>query len=191
MNPDCPAQVWVFLACALFFLGLYNEAEEAASKGRLSSWVTCVNSSFALFDEVLIHVLHFCFGNSPLGPIYTVGLQAFVSVLFNIKFSKYKQHMVCIKYVMKHIFCLITCSAVQTVMWLLRARLWGQMSLESLTWFFCLTIFGVSCSLQHQCPPCKTDYSSTWLTRLYCTISIIRVNYFVVWCLCFSISPRF
>lgn len=37
MKPDCPAQVWVFLACALFFLGLYNEAEEAASKGRLSS----------------------------------------------------------------------------------------------------------------------------------------------------------
>lgn len=34
MKPECPAEVWVFLACALFFLGLYKEAEEAASKGR-------------------------------------------------------------------------------------------------------------------------------------------------------------
>lgn len=34
MNPECPAEVWVYLACALFFLGLYKEAEEAASKGR-------------------------------------------------------------------------------------------------------------------------------------------------------------
>ena len=32
---DCPAEVWVYLACALFFLGLYKEAEEAASKGML------------------------------------------------------------------------------------------------------------------------------------------------------------
>uniref|UniRef100_A0A8C3B315 Intraflagellar transport protein 56 n=1 Tax=Cyclopterus lumpus TaxID=8103 RepID=A0A8C3B315_CYCLU len=35
MKPECPAEVWVFLACALFLLGLYKEAEEAASKGRL------------------------------------------------------------------------------------------------------------------------------------------------------------
>lgn len=33
-KPECPAEVWVYLACALFFLGLYKEAEEAASKGR-------------------------------------------------------------------------------------------------------------------------------------------------------------
>uniref|UniRef100_A0A3Q2QDN7 Intraflagellar transport protein 56 n=1 Tax=Fundulus heteroclitus TaxID=8078 RepID=A0A3Q2QDN7_FUNHE len=32
MRPDCPADVWVYLGCALFFLGLYKEAEEAASK---------------------------------------------------------------------------------------------------------------------------------------------------------------
>lgn len=41
MNPECPAEVWVYLACALFFLGLYEEAEEAASKGmnyRDSYW---------------------------------------------------------------------------------------------------------------------------------------------------------
>uniref|UniRef100_A0A671TIF4 Intraflagellar transport protein 56 n=1 Tax=Sparus aurata TaxID=8175 RepID=A0A671TIF4_SPAAU len=35
-KPECPEQVWVYLACALFFLGLYKEAEDAASKGRLS-----------------------------------------------------------------------------------------------------------------------------------------------------------
>lgn len=35
-RPDCPAQVWVFLACVFFFLGLYREAEEAASKGTSS-----------------------------------------------------------------------------------------------------------------------------------------------------------
>uniref|UniRef100_A0A672HDJ6 Intraflagellar transport protein 56 n=1 Tax=Salarias fasciatus TaxID=181472 RepID=A0A672HDJ6_SALFA len=36
-KPDCPAEVWVYLACALFFLGLYKEAEEAASKGQSDS----------------------------------------------------------------------------------------------------------------------------------------------------------
>lgn len=33
MKPDCPADVWVYLACVMFFLGLYKDAEEAASKG--------------------------------------------------------------------------------------------------------------------------------------------------------------
>uniref|UniRef100_A0A3P9LA79 Intraflagellar transport protein 56 n=1 Tax=Oryzias latipes TaxID=8090 RepID=A0A3P9LA79_ORYLA len=33
LKPDCPAEVWVYLACALFFLGLYKDAEDAASKG--------------------------------------------------------------------------------------------------------------------------------------------------------------
>ncbi|KAL2087089.1 hypothetical protein ACEWY4_018148 [Coilia grayii] len=32
-KPDCPQEVWVYLGCALFFLGLYKEAEEAALKG--------------------------------------------------------------------------------------------------------------------------------------------------------------
>uniref|UniRef100_A0A3Q3RE38 Intraflagellar transport protein 56 n=1 Tax=Monopterus albus TaxID=43700 RepID=A0A3Q3RE38_MONAL len=31
MKPECPAEVWVYLACAMFFLGLYKEAEEAFS----------------------------------------------------------------------------------------------------------------------------------------------------------------
>lgn len=37
MKPECPADVWVYLACAMFFLGLYKDAEEAASKGTDSS----------------------------------------------------------------------------------------------------------------------------------------------------------
>lgn len=41
MKPDCPDQVWVYLACAMFFLGLYKEAEEAASKGRHASEYSC------------------------------------------------------------------------------------------------------------------------------------------------------
>lgn len=32
VGSDSPEEVWVFLACTLFFLGLYREAEEAASK---------------------------------------------------------------------------------------------------------------------------------------------------------------
>lgn len=36
-RPECPAQVWVFLACVFFFLGLYSEAEEAASKGTCTT----------------------------------------------------------------------------------------------------------------------------------------------------------
>ena len=35
MKPDCAEDVWVFLACVLFFLGLYKEAQDAASKGKL------------------------------------------------------------------------------------------------------------------------------------------------------------
>ncbi|XP_061535320.1 intraflagellar transport protein 56 isoform X5 [Phycodurus eques] len=31
-KPECPPDVWVYLGCAMFFLGLYKEAEEAALK---------------------------------------------------------------------------------------------------------------------------------------------------------------
>ncbi|KAK7929895.1 hypothetical protein WMY93_006290 [Mugilogobius chulae] len=34
VQSDCPLEVWVYLACAMFFLGLYKEAEEAASKAH-------------------------------------------------------------------------------------------------------------------------------------------------------------
>uniref|UniRef100_A0A8C2PXA7 Intraflagellar transport protein 56 n=1 Tax=Cyprinus carpio TaxID=7962 RepID=A0A8C2PXA7_CYPCA len=33
LRPECPVDVWVYLGCSLFFLGLYKEAEEAALKG--------------------------------------------------------------------------------------------------------------------------------------------------------------
>ncbi|KPP65277.1 hypothetical protein Z043_116317, partial [Scleropages formosus] len=33
LKPGCPVEVWVYLACTLFFLGMYKEAEEAALKG--------------------------------------------------------------------------------------------------------------------------------------------------------------
>lgn len=39
LKPDCPVDVWVYLGCALFFLGLYKEAEEAALKG-----LSCLHS---------------------------------------------------------------------------------------------------------------------------------------------------
>ncbi|KAM9819353.1 intraflagellar transport protein 56 isoform X1 [Syngnathus typhle] len=35
-KPDCPPDVWVYLGCVMFFLGLYKEAEEAASKAPKS-----------------------------------------------------------------------------------------------------------------------------------------------------------
>lgn len=44
-KPDCRPDVWVYLACTLFFLGLYKEAEEASRKG----------TSFTLFP-----ILTFC-----------------------------------------------------------------------------------------------------------------------------------
>uniref|UniRef100_A0AAX7UJA5 Intraflagellar transport protein 56 n=1 Tax=Astatotilapia calliptera TaxID=8154 RepID=A0AAX7UJA5_ASTCA len=44
----CPAEVWVYLACALFFLGLYKEAEEAASKAPMSP----------LQNRLLFHLAH-------------------------------------------------------------------------------------------------------------------------------------
>uniref|UniRef100_A0A672HDF1 Intraflagellar transport protein 56 n=1 Tax=Salarias fasciatus TaxID=181472 RepID=A0A672HDF1_SALFA len=47
-KPDCPAEVWVYLACALFFLGLYKEAEEAASKAPMSP----------LQNRLLFHLAH-------------------------------------------------------------------------------------------------------------------------------------
>uniref|UniRef100_A0A8D3B409 Intraflagellar transport protein 56 n=1 Tax=Scophthalmus maximus TaxID=52904 RepID=A0A8D3B409_SCOMX len=47
-QPECPADVWVHLACALFFLGLYKEAEEAASKAPVSP----------LQNRLLFHLAH-------------------------------------------------------------------------------------------------------------------------------------
>lgn len=55
-KPDCPAQVWVYLACALFFLGLYKEAEEAALKGICFSLALCTILRFTqmyLYDPCL------------------------------------------------------------------------------------------------------------------------------------------
>uniref|UniRef100_A0A8B9LRP1 Intraflagellar transport protein 56 n=1 Tax=Astyanax mexicanus TaxID=7994 RepID=A0A8B9LRP1_ASTMX len=48
LKPDCPAEVWVFLGCALFFLGLYEEAEEMALKGPKSQ----------LQNRLLFHLAH-------------------------------------------------------------------------------------------------------------------------------------
>ncbi|KAI3353040.1 hypothetical protein L3Q82_019613, partial [Scortum barcoo] len=48
MKPECPPDVWVYLACALFFLGLYKEAEEAASKAPMSP----------LQNRLLFHLAH-------------------------------------------------------------------------------------------------------------------------------------
>uniref|UniRef100_A0A665XDF5 Intraflagellar transport protein 56 n=1 Tax=Echeneis naucrates TaxID=173247 RepID=A0A665XDF5_ECHNA len=48
INPECPAEVWVYLACALFFLGLYKEAEDAASKAPMSP----------LQNRLLFHLAH-------------------------------------------------------------------------------------------------------------------------------------
>ncbi|XP_028261002.1 intraflagellar transport protein 56 isoform X2 [Parambassis ranga] len=48
MKPDCPVEVWVYLACVLFFLGLYKEAEEAASNAPVSP----------LQNRLLFHLAH-------------------------------------------------------------------------------------------------------------------------------------
>ncbi|XP_056315404.1 intraflagellar transport protein 56 isoform X1 [Danio aesculapii] len=48
LRPDCPVDVWVYLGCALFFLGLYKEAEEAALKG----------SKTQLQNRLLFHLAH-------------------------------------------------------------------------------------------------------------------------------------
>uniref|UniRef100_A0A3B4AKZ2 Intraflagellar transport protein 56 n=1 Tax=Periophthalmus magnuspinnatus TaxID=409849 RepID=A0A3B4AKZ2_9GOBI len=48
VQPDCPLDVWVYLACAMFFLGLYKEAEEAASKAPVSP----------LQNRLLFHLAH-------------------------------------------------------------------------------------------------------------------------------------
>uniref|UniRef100_A0A665XDT1 Intraflagellar transport protein 56 n=1 Tax=Echeneis naucrates TaxID=173247 RepID=A0A665XDT1_ECHNA len=55
INPECPAEVWVYLACALFFLGLYKEAEDAASKGRHSSFYFIF--AFSLFQAELKNLI--------------------------------------------------------------------------------------------------------------------------------------
>ncbi|TRY55617.1 hypothetical protein DNTS_021497 [Danionella cerebrum] len=48
LRPDCPVDVWVFLGCSLFFLGLYKEAEEAALKGPKTQ----------LQNRLLFHLAH-------------------------------------------------------------------------------------------------------------------------------------
>uniref|UniRef100_A0A3B3RYF4 Intraflagellar transport protein 56 n=1 Tax=Paramormyrops kingsleyae TaxID=1676925 RepID=A0A3B3RYF4_9TELE len=47
-RPGCSADVWVYLACTLFFLGLYKEAEEAALKAPKSQ----------LQNRLLFHLAH-------------------------------------------------------------------------------------------------------------------------------------
>ncbi|XP_061883038.1 intraflagellar transport protein 56 [Entelurus aequoreus] len=47
-KPDCNPDVWVYLACVMFFLGLYKEAEEAALKGPQS----------ALKNRLLFHLAY-------------------------------------------------------------------------------------------------------------------------------------
>ncbi|XP_076027151.1 intraflagellar transport protein 56 isoform X1 [Genypterus blacodes] len=48
VRPECPADVWVYLACVMFFLGLYKDAEEAASKAPVSP----------LQNRLLFHLAH-------------------------------------------------------------------------------------------------------------------------------------
>uniref|UniRef100_A0A673HVD3 Intraflagellar transport protein 56 n=1 Tax=Sinocyclocheilus rhinocerous TaxID=307959 RepID=A0A673HVD3_9TELE len=48
LRPECPVDVWVYLGCSLFFLGLYKEAEEAASKGPKTQ----------LQNRLLFHLAH-------------------------------------------------------------------------------------------------------------------------------------
>uniref|UniRef100_A0A8C2IJ90 Intraflagellar transport protein 56 n=1 Tax=Cyprinus carpio TaxID=7962 RepID=A0A8C2IJ90_CYPCA len=47
-QPECPVEVWVYLGCSLFFLGLYKEAEEAALKGPKTQ----------LQNRLLFHLAH-------------------------------------------------------------------------------------------------------------------------------------
>uniref|UniRef100_A0A8C7R035 Intraflagellar transport protein 56 n=1 Tax=Oncorhynchus mykiss TaxID=8022 RepID=A0A8C7R035_ONCMY len=47
-KPDCCPDVWVYLACTLFFLGLYKEAEEASHKAPKCQ----------LQNRVLFHLAH-------------------------------------------------------------------------------------------------------------------------------------
>ncbi|XP_067315108.1 intraflagellar transport protein 56 isoform X1 [Pseudorasbora parva] len=48
LRPECPEDVWVYLGCSLFFLGLYKEAEETAIKGPKSQ----------LQNRLLFHLAH-------------------------------------------------------------------------------------------------------------------------------------
>uniref|UniRef100_A0A8C9RCM5 Intraflagellar transport protein 56 n=1 Tax=Scleropages formosus TaxID=113540 RepID=A0A8C9RCM5_SCLFO len=48
LKPGCPVEVWVYLACTLFFLGMYKEAEEAALKAPKSQ----------LQNRLLFHLAH-------------------------------------------------------------------------------------------------------------------------------------
>uniref|UniRef100_A0A667ZFR3 Intraflagellar transport protein 56 n=1 Tax=Myripristis murdjan TaxID=586833 RepID=A0A667ZFR3_9TELE len=48
MKPECPSDVWIYLACTFFYLGLYKEAEEAALKAPQSQ----------LQNRLLFHLAH-------------------------------------------------------------------------------------------------------------------------------------
>uniref|UniRef100_A0A8C2J5P2 Intraflagellar transport protein 56 n=1 Tax=Cyprinus carpio TaxID=7962 RepID=A0A8C2J5P2_CYPCA len=72
LRPECPVDVWVYLGCSLFFLGLYKEAEEAALKGfplinlffsfltlqtELKNLMDISSSSFQFAKELIQHNL--------------------------------------------------------------------------------------------------------------------------------------
>jgi hypothetical protein len=61
-----PPEVWVFLGCTMFFLGMYKEAEEACTKGLcLSGFVKfcrvniAMKAEFSCFDRNPDHVQTF------------------------------------------------------------------------------------------------------------------------------------
>lgn len=59
-----PPEVWVYLGCVMFFLGMYKEAEEACTKGTLFVWKLClnitVNTEWTKIN-VLLGFAEFCF----------------------------------------------------------------------------------------------------------------------------------
>ncbi|ROL41702.1 Intraflagellar transport protein 56 [Anabarilius grahami] len=59
LRPECPEDVWVYLGCSLFFLGLYKEAEEAALKAHLMIMaLTALFGSLKFNDEKKLMGFH-------------------------------------------------------------------------------------------------------------------------------------
>jgi len=53
-NPNCDPLIYLYLGCCYFFLGLYEEADKAAQKGKFKDfsnknyWITIVNFLYVI-----------------------------------------------------------------------------------------------------------------------------------------------
>lgn len=96
-KPNCRPDVWVYLACTLFCLGFYKEAEEAANKGTIEGFQSPCLFKFTVEMSISLSVVS--------SPCFIFSLAAPKSPLQN-RLMFHLAHKVFLNFVGKHNFWL-------------------------------------------------------------------------------------